>query len=81
MLNSGHTDVDFDGLVLSGDVNCPLTEGQNECPWTRIDIKDHRYQSLCLGDVETEVVAELVKQWSIQTLEMPSKRKDFPCLD
>ena len=63
--HQGHSDVKFDGLVLLGDRNHALMKEQNECPWSRMDIEDHRYHSLCLGDVETEVVDELVKQWSI----------------
>ena len=42
-------------LDLPEDGNCVDVTEWSMCPWTRMNIEDHRYHSLCLCDVATEV--------------------------
>ena len=42
-------------LDLPEDGNCVDVTEWSECPWTRMNIEDHQYQSLYLCDVEMKV--------------------------
>ena len=65
----GHSDVNFDGLVLSGERNRAAIRG-TEHPWTRMDIKDCQYQNLCLCDV-------IAQQLNKRARAIPSMKNDF----